>query len=55
MTNAHLESAVIGEEHWTEKGDVKLFMLNKFLPNAAEKKGGDPVCARLINGIATNF
>ena len=39
MTNAHLESAVIGEEHWTEKGDVKLFMWNKFLHNAAEKKG----------------
>ncbi|MGA0311415.1 MAG: alpha/beta hydrolase, partial [Candidatus Puniceispirillaceae bacterium] len=39
MINAHLESAVVGEEHWTEKGDVKLFMWNKFLPDATEKKG----------------
>ena len=39
MTNAHLESAVVGEEHWTEKGDVNLFMWNKFLPGSVEKKG----------------
>ena len=54
MTNAHLESAVVGEEHWTEKGDVNLFMWNKFLPDSARKKGDDPVCARLIHGITTD-
>ena len=54
MTNAHLESAVVGEEHWTEKGDVNLFMWNKFLPDSEEKKRDNLVCAWLIHGITTN-
>ena len=44
MINAHLESAVVGEEHWTEKGDVKLFMWNKFLPDTAKKRERSCLC-----------
>ncbi|NQV98688.1 MAG: alpha/beta hydrolase [Rhodospirillales bacterium] len=39
MENAKLESAVVGEEHWTDKGEVKLFLWNKYLERPANKKG----------------
>ena len=39
MKNEHLEASVVGEEHWTKKGDVDLFMWNKFLDTGAPKKG----------------
>jgi pimeloyl-ACP methyl ester carboxylesterase len=39
MKNEHLESLVVGEEHWTRKGDVDLFLWNKFLPGEEPKKG----------------
>ena len=39
MKNEHLEASVVGEEHWTKKGDIDLFMWNKFLDDGAPKKG----------------
>ena len=39
MKNEHLENLVVGEEHWTKKGDVDLFMWNKFLPSDEAKNG----------------
>ena len=39
MKNEHLEASVVGEEHWTKKGDVDLFMWNKFLDKGDVKKG----------------
>jgi pimeloyl-ACP methyl ester carboxylesterase len=39
MKNEHLESSVTGQEHWTKKGDVDLFLWNKFLPGQELKKG----------------
>ena len=43
MKNEHLENLVVGEEHWTKKGDVDLFMWNKFLPSDKIKNGTNPV------------
>jgi pimeloyl-ACP methyl ester carboxylesterase len=39
MKNMHLESQVSGAEHWTKKGDVDLFLWNKFLNNDLSVKG----------------
>ena len=38
MKNEHLEASVVGEEHWTKKDDVDLFMWNKFLDTGPPKK-----------------
>ena len=39
MENEHLEASVVGKEHWTKKGDVDLFLWNKYLDQPGEKKG----------------
>ncbi len=39
MQKIQPESSVVGEEHWTKKADVELFLWNKFVPDVAEKKG----------------
>ena len=39
MENEPLESSVVGKEHWTKKGDVDLFLWNKYLDQPGEKKG----------------
>jgi pimeloyl-ACP methyl ester carboxylesterase len=39
MENEHLEASVIGKEHWTKKGDVDLFLWNKYLDTKGQKKG----------------
>ena len=39
MKNIHLESQVSGTEHWTKKGDVDLFLWNKFLNSDLSVKG----------------
>ena len=39
MENVHLEASVVGNEHWTKKGDVDLFLWNKYLDQPGEKKG----------------
>ena len=39
MENEHLEASVVGKEHWTKKGDVDLFLWNKYLDQPSEKKG----------------
>jgi pimeloyl-ACP methyl ester carboxylesterase len=39
MKNEHLEASVIGKEHWTKKGDVDLFLWNKYLDTKGQKKG----------------
>ena len=39
MENEHLEASVIGKEHWTKKGDVDLFLWNKYLDTQGQKKG----------------
>ena len=33
------EASVVGIKYWAEKGDVKLFMWNKFVPDIPVKKG----------------
>jgi len=39
-TNTHAqESDVIGEEHWTQKGDVRLFLWEKYLGEPTGKRG----------------
>lgn len=39
MKNIHLESQVSSAEHWTKKGDVDLFLWNKFLDGDPLVKG----------------
>ena len=39
MENEHLEASVVGQEHWTKKGDIDLFLWNKYLDQPSEKKG----------------
>ena len=39
MENEHLEASVVGKDHWTKKGDVDLFLWNKYLDQPGEKKG----------------
>ncbi|NIA69207.1 alpha/beta hydrolase [Pelagibius litoralis] len=39
MDEAANEQDVIGEEHWTHKGDVKLFLWEKYLGKPGNKKG----------------
>lgn len=39
MENEHLDASVVGKEHWTKKGDVDLFLWNKYLDQPGEKKG----------------
>ena len=39
MENEHLEASVVGKEHWTKKGDIDLFLWNKYLDQPGEKKG----------------
>ncbi len=39
MENEHLEASVVGKEHWTKKGNVDLFLWNKYLDQPGEKKG----------------
>jgi len=39
MENEHLEALVVGKEHWTKKGDVDLFLWNKYLDQPEKKKG----------------
>ena len=39
MENEQLEASVVGKEHWTKKGDVDLFLWNKYLDQPGEKKG----------------
>ena len=33
------EASVVGKEYWAEKGNVKLLMWNKFVPDIPVKKG----------------
>lgn len=39
MLDPALEKDVIGEEHWTDKGDVRLYMWNKYVGSPENKKG----------------
>lgn len=39
MSELPAESDVIGQEHWTDKGDVKLYMWNKYVGTPENKKG----------------
>lgn len=39
MSQLPSESDVIGQEHWTEKGDVKLYLWNKYVGSPDNKKG----------------
>lgn len=39
MTKTAADYNIIGEEHWTHKGDVKLFMWEKYLDQPGDKKG----------------
>ena len=39
MSNMASEKDVVGEEHWTDKGDVKLYLWNKYVGSPEGKKG----------------
>jgi pimeloyl-ACP methyl ester carboxylesterase len=39
MTKTAEDHNIIGEEHWTEKGDVRLFLWEKYVDSPNEKKG----------------
>ncbi len=39
LPDARLEKDVVGEDHWTEKGDVKLFLYEKYRESPKNKKG----------------
>ena len=39
MTETAAEHNIIGEEHWTEKGDVRLFLWEKYVDSPNDKKG----------------
>ena len=55
MENEHLEASVVGKEHWTKKGDVDLFLWNKYLDQPGEKKGTILFVHGVIYGITTNL
>ena len=44
-----------GTEHWTNKGDVKLFLWNKCRGRSGQDRGHDPVRARLLDGLAADL
>lgn len=39
LPDASLEKDVVGEDHWTQKGDVKLFLYEKYRGAPTDKKG----------------
>ena len=44
---------VTGVEHWTRKGDVRLFLWEKFV-GVARRQAGGAVRARLVDGVAAD-
>ena len=44
-----------GTEHWTNKGDVKLFLWNKVRRRSGQDPRHDPVRARLVDGLAADL
>ena len=39
MTETAADYNIVGEEHWTHKGDVRLFLWEKYVDSPAGKKG----------------
>ena len=39
MTDSAEDHTIIGEEHWTEKGEVRLFLWEKYVDSPKDKKG----------------
>ena len=55
MENIHLEASVISKEHWAKKGDVDLFLWNKYLDQPSKKKRNYSFRPWLIDGITTDI
>ena len=51
----NVQVRIPGTEHWTSKGDVKLFLWNKVAGDPAKTQGHDPVRARLLDGLAADL
>ena len=50
-----MSGEITGREHWTQKGDVRLFLWNKAPAGADQQTGHDPVRARLVDGLAADL
>ena len=51
VDNIHIQ----GNEHWTKKGDAKLFLWEKRRAQDGAKNGHHPVRARLVDGLAADL
>ena len=55
MTTAVEDIHIQGNEHWTQKGDAKLFLWEKRRAQNSHGPRHDPVRARLVDGVAADL